>query len=62
MDRDKRNERIELAYNAFTQGAGQTVAAADLLAVCFCYVHEIESYMQEHIESRADAVNQTDKS
>jgi 2,3-bisphosphoglycerate-independent phosphoglycerate mutase len=33
MDRDKRYERVQLAYDAYTQGKGEAIAAADILAV-----------------------------
>ena len=33
MDRDKRYERVQLAYDAYTQGKGEAVNHADLLEV-----------------------------
>jgi len=35
MDRDKRHERIKIAYEGLTQGVGEKVSSAELIKVIF---------------------------
>ena len=33
MDRDKRNERVQVAYDAYTKGVGEAISADNIIAV-----------------------------